>query len=70
MNLMVAKRFIRNSVSRVEVVVFRVRGGWENVYVMSSPKYSNRCWMSVTTDQRVHHNLFCAGVPNAKYLSH
>jgi len=41
MNLMVVKRFIRNSVSRVEVVVFRVRGGWENVYVMSSPKYSN-----------------------------
>jgi len=41
MNLMVVKRFIRNSVSRVEVVVFCVRGGWENMYVVSSPKYSN-----------------------------
>jgi len=44
---MVVKRFVRNSVSRVEVVVFRVRGlpcswRWENMYVVSSPKYSNR----------------------------
>jgi len=41
MNLMVVKRFIRNSVSQVEVVVFRVHSEWENMYVVSSPKYSN-----------------------------
>jgi len=41
MNLMVVKQFIRNSVSGVEVVVFCVGGGWENMYVVSSPKYSN-----------------------------
>jgi len=41
MNLMVVKRFIRNSVSEVEIVVFRVHGEWENMYVVSSLKYSN-----------------------------
>jgi len=45
MNLMVVKRFIRNSVSQVEVVVFRVHGEWENMYVVSSPKYSNRGYL-------------------------
>jgi len=29
MNLMVVKRFIRNSVSQVEVVVFRIHGEWK-----------------------------------------
>jgi len=41
MNPMVVKRFIRNSVSEVEIVVLRVHGKWENMYVVSSLKYSN-----------------------------
>jgi len=41
MNLIVVKRFITNSVLKVVVVVFRVHSEWENIYVVSSPKYSN-----------------------------
>jgi len=41
MNPMVVKQFIWNSVSEVEIVVLRVHGKWENMYVVSSLKYSN-----------------------------
>ena len=59
MNLMVVKQFIRNIVSRVEVVVFRVRGGWENMYVVSSPKYSNNINLTKNSQQYPTQNIEC-----------
>ena len=65
MNLMVVKRFVRNSVSRVEVVVFRVRGRWENMYVVSSPKYSN----TIGLQQRIPHEVPNSGESSDIILS-
>ena len=41
MKLIVVKRFVMTSVSEVKVVVFRRQREWENMYVVSSPKYFN-----------------------------
>ena len=38
MKLILVKRFVRNEVLEVKVVVFLVHGEWENMYVVSSPE--------------------------------
>ena len=44
MKLIVVKCGVRTSVSEVKVVVFRRQREWENMYVVSSPKYFNNSY--------------------------
>ena len=46
MKLIVVKRFLKTGVSEVKVVVFCGQREWENMYVVSSPKYFNKRWAS------------------------
>jgi len=69
MNLMVVKRFIRNSVPQVEVVVFCIHGEWENMYVVSSPKYSNTSPSHPTLQPSISFTITTSHFPHKHYAS-